>query len=209
VCLQRFSRIFSAQFGYGELPQAVAESGAEIVERRGTDILRVQVPDGSSDANPDLASQDPERRILLPDEWHVTAIGKINFCVGLGTLQIMDVNLDAHVQIGQYEAHILITNDMLEDLRLRYEIDLLDPNPVSPARPTIAIPENQAPERTTVEKHVGAMAFEGGRSLGEVRFYHWLRDVNYTSPTDPDGVTDGYMSLGFRFTLVTAASVSD
>ncbi|WP_037293215.1 hypothetical protein [Roseobacter sp. CCS2] len=193
----------SALFGYEEPPQAVVESGTEVVERRGTDSVRVRVQDNSSGVDPEPTSQDADRPTLLPDEWHVTVTGEIDFCVGLATLKIMDGNLDVRVQVGQYEAHILHTEDMPGDLRVLYQTDLsnLDPLP-------LIVPLESDPARANADKYVGSVAVEGGRNLGDVRFYDRQTDVKYTSPTDPDGVTDN-TGLSFRFTLVEAASVSD
>lgn len=55
------------------------------------------------------------------NDWRMTVAGNLNFCVGPATLQVMDGSLDIFARLGQYEANIFSSNDMLQDLNISYE----------------------------------------------------------------------------------------
>ena len=55
------------------------------------------------------------------NDWHMTVSGRIGFCVGAATLQVMQGNLEVFAQLGQFEATVLSADDVLQDLQIKYE----------------------------------------------------------------------------------------
>ena len=55
------------------------------------------------------------------NDWHMTVAGNINLCIGQATLQVIEGRLDVFALLGQYEANIISSNDLLQDLNINYE----------------------------------------------------------------------------------------
>ncbi len=187
-----------------EVPlQLLAEPGTRIVERRGTDTVIALFQDQPSGIDPSSIDKEADRPALSPDEWHMAMTAELDVCVGQGTLQIIHGNLDVVMQVGQYKAHILHTSNVPEDLRVRYQINASNSDPLPLILPREV---SEAPIEGT--KKVGSMAPEGVRSLGVVSFYDRQIGTIFTSPTDLEGVAED-TGLSVSFVLVIAVSVSD
>ena len=55
------------------------------------------------------------------NDWRMTVAGNINLCVGPATLQVIEGSLDVFARLGQYEANIISSNEVLQDLDISYE----------------------------------------------------------------------------------------
>jgi len=186
-------RFESSLFGFQAPPQELAEKRAEVTVRRGVDTMRVRVQKRPVGVDPKPARESIVRTALTQDEWHVVFTGQMKVCVGPGTLQVMAVDLDVLLQIGQYEGQIFITENTPEDLRLRYDIDLSKPKPQSLFRP-----QDEIAGRIVGNKQLGSTAPEDGRQLGTVRLFKQRVETNFTSPTDPEGFNEKtWLSVGF------------
>jgi len=76
----------------------------------------------------------PERVSRIPTrstnfDWNITTFGNIDFCVGPATLKVVGGSLNVFANLGQYEASVISSDNVLQDLDIEYAVNVSNMNP--------------------------------------------------------------------------------
>ncbi|MEO9517249.1 MAG: hypothetical protein ABJH45_05490 [Paracoccaceae bacterium] len=173
-----------------------------VVTRGGTKSTRAALDDkaiSGFDSAPVVASEGLK---ISPDDWKLTVSGEMDVCVGLATLKVMRGSLDISVQIRQYEARLVNTDDVLKDLEMRF---IVNPSGLSTLKPLVSANRQGI---THGYKQIGLVAPNEKRTLGALSVHKHRTVVRFTSPNDLEGVADNLI-LKFDFLLVDPRFVSE
>ncbi|MEP3847541.1 MAG: hypothetical protein ABJM43_19515 [Paracoccaceae bacterium] len=179
-----------------------------VVTRGGTKSTRSALDDKAISGFDSAPILDSEGFEISPDDWKLTVSGELDICVGLATLKVMHGSLDIFLQIRQYEAHLVNTDDVLKDLHdIRYAVN---PSGFLPLQ-FLFSSNNSALKRlgmTLGNKKIGVDAPYDRQILGALSVHKHRTAVRFTSPNDLEGVVDN-LSLNFKFLLVDPRFVSE
>ena len=140
------------------------------------------------------------------NDWHMTVAGVIDFCVGPATLQVMQGRLDVFAQLGHYEGNIFSSDDVLQDLDIKYEtyasgVELADFfNPTRDGFPAAMNGQFVGPSPDGER--------DKGRILGRLDFDGRQLAIRFTSPNSRKDITQ-VARLNIRLILEGAGSAPE
>lgn len=150
---------------------------------------------------PERADRTPIR--LRDSDWNVRATGNIGFCVGPATLKVMRGSLNVSANLGQYHANILSTDNVLQDLRIGYDVNA---SGMELMHFFHADRDGFPPEMSG--QIVGSVPHVEGRLLGRLDFDANQLAIGFTSQSTREDVT--YPTrLNVRLLLVEAGLASE
>jgi hypothetical protein len=148
------------------------ESSPLVTLRRGTEVV------------PELVDRTPIR--ARDDEWSMRIIGIIDFCIGPMTLIVMQGRLNVFAELGQYQAEILSSDNLLEDLNIEYDVNPSDLELVH----FFHQKRDNFPSELNAQFVGSASAYDAEtRVLGRLDLDASQLAINFTGPSDLDDVT--------------------